>query len=692
MIHFISEYSLWYLVFCVIIGGLYAFLLYQRQLTWNAQTNKLLSALRFVLVSSLAILLLGFSIRQIKNQFEKPVVVFAIDNSQSMMMADSLQLKKAMSELEDLQKSLQEKDFDIEIRNLKDQNDLKIGNISFDHATTNLNGMLKNIQQSYENRNLSSVILLSDGIYNQDVSPLFVPYNFSVHSVGFGDTIQKKDVNLKAVFHNKIAYLGNKFPLLAEIYQAGFQNQEVVVSLSQNGKTLEQKKIVLGKDNLPSEIQFLISADQKGMQHYVLNIQAVSGEFTLKNNSKHIYVDVLDGKEKILFVASAPHPDIKAIRSAIEKNDNYQIDLYIPNLSPVEAWKKTEKYDLAILHQIPNNNGVGNDVLQTLKAQNTPIFYIIGANSNLSAYNQSNTLSQIQASGQADQVTPSFNSGFNKFTFDNEKRSVLSKFPPIRVPFGNFSMSANTDVVLFQQVGSVLTQKPLLTISEENGKKTATLFGEGVWQWWLQEYAKNENQQTFEELINKTVQYLSTKEDKRKFRVNTTANEYFDAETVVFETECYNNIYEKVFGQNIELTLTNEENKAQKFAYVNAENLKYKINALPQGIYRFRANTVLDGKNEVSSGEFTVKEVQMEALNTQADFNLLRQLSKQSKGEFVNVSQIAVLKEKLLAQEATSLIHSSEQVDSLMNLKWIFFVLMALVSVEWFVRKFKGSY
>jgi hypothetical protein len=44
-------------------------------------------------------------------------------------------------------------------------------------------------------------------------------------------------------------------------------------------------------------------------------------EFTAQNNSRDAYIEVIDGKEKILLLAAAPHPDIKAIKSALEKNE-----------------------------------------------------------------------------------------------------------------------------------------------------------------------------------------------------------------------------------------------------------------------------------------------------------------------------------------------------------------------------------
>ena len=54
-------------------------------------------------------------------------------------------------------------------------------------------------------------------------------------------------------------------------------------------------------------------------------IDFLSGEFSNRNNRQDVYVEVIDGKEKILLLALAPHPDVKALKSIIEKNENYVI-------------------------------------------------------------------------------------------------------------------------------------------------------------------------------------------------------------------------------------------------------------------------------------------------------------------------------------------------------------------------------
>src|ERR1700743_921320 len=86
MYKLLTQHSLWYISFCLLAGLGYAYLLYQKKSPWNKNVNYFLAGLRFLLVALLAFLLLGPLIKYFKNYTEKPTIVLAIDNSQSIAL------------------------------------------------------------------------------------------------------------------------------------------------------------------------------------------------------------------------------------------------------------------------------------------------------------------------------------------------------------------------------------------------------------------------------------------------------------------------------------------------------------------------------------------------------------------------------------------------------------------------------
>ncbi|WP_291720164.1 VWA domain-containing protein [Bernardetia sp.] len=699
---FLTEYSSAWIIVALLLGAGYTALLYhKRSSPWGKTWQKVLAAIRFLWVSVLAILLIGILIQQFVTRYENPTVVFAIDNSSSIaLQEDSTKLNNVLNSIQTTAQNLEEKGFDIEYRTLSElKNDSlrentsnTIDNLNFNFSSSPISELLKSIQSEFENRNLSNVVLLSDGAYNQGLAPDISPYSFSLQTIGVGDTVPKKDIVLKSLFHNKMAYLGNQFPIVAEVTHTGFEAREVTVILSQNGRNISTQKVKFSSNqNDLKSIEFLVKATSKGIQHYVVTVVPQEGEFTTQNNTSHAYIDIIDSKEKILLVAAAPHPDIKAFRAAIEKNENYKFDVYLPYLRPADL---EDKYDLIIYHQFPDKIVRPMPILEGLRKRTSAELFIIGAQSDYNLFNSLNTGVKIRPLGnQSDKVIPVWNSNFSKFYLTDEQRSRFADYPPASVPFADYDISPQAEIMLYQRVGNIQTKKPLVVMSENNGRKAGVWLAENTWQWRLGEYAENKNQEGYDALLSKIIQYLSTKEDKRRFRVSPTASQFSTSDNVSFDVEVYNSIYEPLLSQNIRLEIKDEEGKTRTYTFTNNSSpFRYSASALPEGAYSFRATTQLDGKTEVSVGQFTVQEIKLESLNATADFGVMRRLANQNKGNFYTLSNLEVLQDSLENQVPTPTVFRNEQLSDVIHLWWIMLLIIGLASFEWGVRKFQGGY
>lgn len=707
----IFQSSPWWIFVCLLVGAIYAVAMYQPLPLRSAahlagsgttvggfdkRTTYALAALRFVVVSFLCFLLLNPLIRSLRTLTEKPKVVLAIDNSESIAAAGRPALNQSLAALQTLRQQLTDKGLDVAVRSLSDTlTDTDLTQIPFTQRSTNLSGLLSGIRSDYEGRNLSDVVLISDGIVNQGLSPTFGQYPFAVQTVGLGDTIPKRDVQLKGIVANRIAYLGNQFPVQAEVVSNGFQGRSATVVLRQNGKELNRQIISFGKNNTFNQLTFQTTATQKGVQHYVVDVLPQSGEFSTQNNRQDVYLDVIDGKEKVLLLALAPHPDVKALRAILERNQNYELDIRILTGTPAEATPPADKvYDLIILHQIPDNGGVGTALVQKYLAKNTPVLFVLGNQSALGPFNTTNSVMQVSAQpNQSDKVIGFFNPNFKQLNLDPARLDILAKLPPMLVPYGEFRLQPGSEVVLWQQVGSVRTTKPLLALNSTSPRKTAVLAGEGLWGWRLEEYALTDKQEVVDELMQKIIQLISVKEDRRKLRVYPIRNEFVAGEKVIFETELYNDIYERLFDKPVRLEISDEKGLTRSYNYTpTAANSRFEISRLPEGAYRFKASVTINNRSEQSAGQFVVRDLQLEALNTTADHGMLRQLASQTGGQFYNANRTADLVRDLTSRPHPARLTSTEEMNELINWRWLFFVVLTLATVEWGLRKFYGGY
>ncbi len=654
--------------------------------------NWLLFGFRFGLVFFLCFLLLGPILKQVNNVFEKPVFVLLHDNSGSINEGtDSLILKKIGEQLETTADVLTNNGY--EVRNV-DLAGEEINSTTYQGTSSDLNASLKKIANRYEGKKIAGVILLSDGIYNSGLSPLYGSHNFPIYTLGVGDTAQRIDLAIKNIAYNKIAYQGNKFPIRVDVLVKGLENQGVSVTLSNRGKVIESQTKNSGKEQLLT-YDFQVTANDQGIQKLDVAVTVIPGEYNLRNNRAAAFVEVVEGKKKILVVAPAPHPDIKALREVIDKNSNYEFLLHIPGVSeqPATILKPIE-IDLVLFLQAPDLRGKTRELFQLFATSKTSLLLQLGQQSDLVTLAKLNMpVKFTQPPRDYDEVTPTINTGFTNFILAAENNGRVADFPPVSVHFGKIQIPLSATPLLFQRVGSITTDKPLLAVDTQEERKIGILLGEGIWRWRLNEFDRTENTVAFDELFGKLIQYLTTTDEKRKFRSYPVQQEFSDAEPVVFESQVYNDIFEPVYGNPISIDITDERGKRTQYSYVtNPGNTRYQIGGLKEGVYRYKASTTVTGKPEETKGEFIVVARQIELQNLTADFDLLRKLSANTGGKFYIATQAENLTSELQKMEATSTIHSEDRFDSLINLKWIFFMLLLLISAEWFLRKYYGSY
>lgn len=681
-----------FLIVCVVAGFAYAAIQYLKtKHPWSKGMNGLLFTFRAVLAFFLAFLLLGPIVKQISNIYEKPVFIILHDNSSSIREAtDSVTRNTLHEKINETNELLNNKGYQSGIHTLADDNS------GFDYSGTSsdINGALKRIANRYEGQNVAGVILISDGIYNAGLSPLYSNYNFPVYTVGIGDTTVRADIALKNIAYNKIAYQGNKFPLRAEVQVKNISASGITATLLKRGKIIEKQT----KNFSPGQLltfDFQVLADEQGIQKYDVQIETRPEEYNTKNNRASVFVEVVEGRKKILCVAAAPHPDIKALREVITKNSNYEFILHIPDVSQQQASVLTpENIDLVIFHQSPDLRGKTRQIFLNFIKSKSSVFLILGHQTDLRELARQDLPVQFEGlPREYDEVTPVINPTLTHFSVSAEANATFSSFPPVSVHFGKMQIPTGVSTVLFQRVGSITTDKPLLVLSHQDSKKIGLMLGEGLWRWRLNEFDRTENTVFFDEVFGKLIQFLSTTDDKRKFRSYPVRQEFSDTEAVVFESQVYNDIFEPVYGNNVEIDITNESGQRTNYNYViSPGNTRYQIGGLKEGVYRYRSRTLLNEKTEEVRGEFAIVERQAELQNLTADFDLLRKLSSNTGGHFYKASEADALQAFLQKTEASSVIHSEESYDSLINLKWVFWLLLILVSAEWGLRKYYGSY
>ncbi len=691
----ITEQPLWYLLFCLLLGAVYAFILYRKDslLTdaplWLKRT---MIGLRFITVSFLSFLLLSPLFKISVSEIEKPIIVIAQDNSESLLIGkDSAFYKhEYTAQVNNLVKKLGDK-YEVKTFSFGDKVSEGI-NFNYTEKQTNVSQLFDEIYNKFSNRNVGAIVLASDGLYNQGSNPLYAAdkLKLPIYTIALGDTNIQKDIVLKKVLHNKIAFLGNVFPLELTIDAKQCKGLSTAVTVEKDSLVLFRKVLAIGSNTFHAIVPLTLEAKVKGMQHYKVRVAEVTGEISKTNNIKDIYIEVLENKQKILILADAPHPDIAAIKQSIESNQSYEVKSMLTEKFDGLA----NKYNLVILHQLPSKTNPITAILEKLKASGTSVLYIVGSNSSIPLLNKAGTgITILGDQNKTNEVLATVSQDFSIFTVSDDLRNAVSSWPPLLAPFGTYKQNANGYPLLKQQVGSVKTDMPLLSFSDEGNSKTGVLSGEGIWKWRLRNFAEKNNHDAVNELITKTVQYLSVKEEKGHFRV-IGKNNFMENEPVMFDAEVYNDSYELVNTSEVKINIQNKNRKSFPFTFSKTEKA-YTLNAgyLPAGMYSYQATAKAGDKVYTSKGIFSISPLQVEFSETEADHHLLYSLAKKFDGAMLFPIEMDKLFKILNEREDIKpLSYSQKRLNEVINLKLIFFLLLLLLSAEWFLRKRNGGY
>ncbi len=681
----------WWTPVCLLLGLLYAWLMYRQPVSLGKSIRYGLFALRTIAVFILSFLLIAPLVRSVAYNPQKPLVLIAQDNSQSINTFKSVGFN-AQQLVTDLSKLKQQLGDKYDVREFNFSRDLKDSlSDKFSGKQTNISSAIHQLNERFVNQNIGALVLATDGLYNQGSDPRYEAKNLktSIYTIALGDTVTKRDLLIGNVNYNKTAYLGDDFAVevLAEAYQAKGEN--IRLTVTEDGKEVFSQTTQVNSDNFKKVVPLKLSADKKGVRKFTISIAPVKNEISVQNNTETIYVEVLDAKQKILLLYDGPHPDISVIKQSIETNKNYEVKSSL--LSDLPKLKLSD-YSMVILYQSASSS---SDALQGfITKSKVPVWYILGGQSDLQQFDNEQKAVQISSNQQQMQeVFAEPVAEFSLFTLSDSTRNKLAKLPPLMAPFGDYKSSGTNQLLLKQRIGQVATPYPLLSFSDENGGRIAILTGEGLWRWALAEYQAYGNHHALEELLGQTVQYLTANSNRQRFRVYPAKNVFDEGENVLINAELYNDALELVNAPDVKIDLKNDSGKNYSFLFTRSGQ-SYQLDAgtLPVGEYGYTASTKLGTQPFNVKGLLTVKPLNLETRQSAADHHLLSDLAKQSGGQMLYPSQINQLADLIRKNDnIKTVVYEDKHYSDLVDLKWIFAIVLTLLSLEWFMRKREGE-
>lgn len=665
------------IIISLIVGSAVGlFIFYKKDKAYKNAWKYLTSTIRALVVAILVFLLLSPQLNYNTNEHKQPLIIWLQDNSTSVGDALGQDTNNYLNQRDDIINELG-KDNRVEIYNFGEHINSE-NKTNFSEDITHIDFALQNIINRYQNDNLGAIILSSDGIFNRGSDPNYNISNHkntSIYTVGIGDTAAPKDISIQRVYANKVVTVGNEFEIGFDAKYAQMNGLNSTINLLQNGQTIRSKNVTIGSDMEVVSESFVLTAQQAGIHHYQLQIPVAEGEKSEVNNTFDIFIECTSQDIKVLIVNNGSHPDIGFIKNAITMAKGFKVDIAQPQTLPPNF----KDYDVLILHQ-PQ---LSASAWQSIADARQPAWHILGLatppaqlehiNSALSYSNE-----QVQAQLQDVRIVQSF----NLFRLPLSAQDVLAKMPPLESRVAKLTALSKPEVYLNNKQSDVWLFN--------NQKGIAVTHGEGLWKWGIYENKDFKSNNISHELIQQTLHALKKPIANKTLSVYLNKKIMTDQEHISISAEVRNSNAQLINSPEVTIDITGPQDYRSSFTFDRlGASYHLLIPPLEAGEYNYIAHTQFDGKTHQDRGIFIVENIPLEQMNTQANFNLLYNLAAQNNGQMYTTADMSNVVNDIEKNENINTVIVEKNINQpWIDYKWIFAIIMGLLTIEWLLRKY----
>ena len=665
------------LFFSLLLAGGLSFLQYIYKAKNKSKVGWFLAFLRFLSIFGILLLLINPLLTKNTLETVKTPLPIVVDNSSSISFLNAnekaLELYKKIKSNSDLREK-----FDVQSYQFSDDFE-PTETFDFKGTQTNIDVVAKNLKSIYKNA-IYPTVLITDG--NQTSGNDYV-YSFNaankVYPVILGDTTTFLDFKINQLNVNKYAFHKNKFPVEAFLQYSGTKSITADFVISQGNSVLSKKSITFSPSTKTATVSVLLLANKVGLQIFKATIASKEKEKNTFNNTKNFAVEVIDQKTNIAIISAINHPDLGALKRAIESNVQRKVTIFKPH-----EVKTLQDYNVLILYQ-PTTEFT--TIFENNKGAKSNTFIVTGNNTDFNFLNQQQDNLSFKMTGQKEDYLSVFNSQFNLFAADNIGFETL---PPLQNAFGTVTTKGALSVLLSSKIRTIGTNAPLLAFTENQGKRTAYLLGENSWKWRLQTHVNNQSFEKYDIFIDKIIQFLALNNSKKSLVVEHESF-YNSGEAIEITAQFFNKNYEFDEKARLTISLTNTKTKQTKNYDLLKGNNSFKVNldGLKAGSYAFTVKEL--NSKTTYFGSFEILDFDIEKQFVNPDVEKLTQLATQTQGKAFFSDQVDALIKTLLENEEYKAIQKNTVSKTpLIDWIWLLVLISILLATEWFVRKYNG--
>ncbi len=547
---------------------------------------------------------------------------------------------------------------------------------------------------------LAGAIIITDGqitkgdqTHNQ-LKELLIP----IYTVGVGDTIPLVDIAIQAVEAPTVIIKGEEMDINITLSSHGKINDRINILLYKGKKLLGSKYIQLQGEGSFANAKFRITPQTLGVNNYIVKTSVLADEININNNSQPFQISVLKDKYKLALITGAPNFNTAPLKKIIRKIPRVELDHYIQNddkfiPSINEFW--STPYELIVFDNfplIPISKRWKQILAKKIVSQKSSIFLFAGPNTEKKATESMYPFFHVKNS----QVT--FNDNKRKQWYWAEENNIVKYFstngfdqtrfeniyPPLK-PKLYLEPESNISSLAYYENSSI----PLLVSGEVEGLRS------GIWtssdfSTLFYKMTETDHEDISDELINNLLSWFlrTSGENDLYFRVN--KDVFQQGEEVHIMGSHFKKDEKEIFTFTGYITLLNKEDSPITYELTyNPVNEQWETKFLAGKPGPYSYEITMQNENEVftQNGSLMIDESQIELNQVSVNKEILIKIANTTNGKYVAWESRAELIDKINLKFNEEIVVRNVILNE--NTLGII-ILVILLSIEWYIRRFIG--
>jgi uncharacterized membrane protein len=202
--------------------------------------------------------------------------------------------------------------------------------MAFTGGKTDLGAALDRARQELASVPLAGLIVVSDGADNGGGSlaePLLAlqANSIPVHTVGVGRERFERDIEVTRVQTPRTVLKGTSLVVDLMVTQRGYADQSVPLVVEDDGRIVSSQDVHLGGNGEAVAVRVHFTVEEAGPRLFQFRIPEQPGEIVTENNTQAALIIVRDGRQRILYFEGEPRFELKFLRRAVDEDENLQV-------------------------------------------------------------------------------------------------------------------------------------------------------------------------------------------------------------------------------------------------------------------------------------------------------------------------------------------------------------------------------